>query len=337
MTRLALTLSVLLAVPAVAVAQDDPIPADGDPLGEGAGDPVPLEDDDAGDVVPLGDDDDAPAGSEEDPDAPTPTGDEDEGRGNAETGYPTNVVRRPITLGQNMAQVSYTIGIGGLTDKIAYRRREDTEPFRAGGWLTAEYGITNRIQLGLLYGTGTYGQALADGDKGYEAGKAFSVQLVYLLQDWVGIQLEVPFLVEPRNVGVTLGAPMKFRFTDKFALFFGEDLVTFRVTGLVPFPEDSVSNASAVDAHDERGADQDDGDITIKGGAIVALGDKLTFKGTFGVVAADFQQTDAGSPLWADFIYVASKRFDLAARVGFANLAEASDTVTVQATAAFRL
>lgn len=334
---IALALFATFALSAPAQAQDkkaDDLP---DPE-DFAGDEVEMPADDSV-PVPLEGDTGAPSGAEEDPDAPTliksSTGEtEQEARA---AGYPMSVTQRPLTLAGGMAQLRYSAGIGGLTDKRAYHKREDDEVFfRAGGTLTAEYGVTSRIQLGLHYGTGTFGKYNDADDNAYETGKAVAIEVHYLLTDFAAVQLEIPMLLDPFEIGVTLGIPLKFRFGDKLAIFAGEDFITFRFTDMVPFVDDAVSNAAAEDSI-SRSGDQDDGDITVKGGVIYQLSPQLAFKGTIGIVAADFAETDAGAPLFGELIYVMSPKIDLAGRVGFANLAEPDTTFNLGVGIALRI
>ncbi|RMH36713.1 MAG: hypothetical protein D6689_21985 [Deltaproteobacteria bacterium] len=334
---LALTAAV---APAAARAQDGS--TDDDPLAGAAGagtggDEVEMAPDDAldeGEPATLLDEGDAPAGAEEDPGAPVLHA---ERRAAAGDGSPaTRAGGDRMLLPAGGWRVRYWAGIGGLTEKRAYPKRADDSDelsyLRAGGVLEADYGITDRLQVGLRYGTGTYGKVETAPDPNpsaeYVPGKAVAVDLRYGLTPWMALQIQLPMLLDPFEAAVTVGVPIRVRVGDRLALFAGEDLLTVRVTDMVPFVEDAVSNERSVVALDQTNAEKDDGDVTVKAGAIVRLDDRMAVRGTIGVVAGDFAMTDAGTPLWGDLLYAVSGHVGIEARVGFANLGAATKTFT---------
>ncbi len=297
---------------------------------------MPVDD---SEPVPFEEEGASPSGSEEDPDAPTVSASSSADDTGTTGGEYDQLAQRPITLPSAAGQLRWFGGVGGLTEKRAYKYRAESNFLRAGGVLSAQYGITDQIQLGIHYGTGTYGDTAlppAAKDKEYVSGKAASIEFHYRLYEWVALQVELPMLLDPFEMGLTIGAPMKFRFGDSLAIFLLEDLFTVRFTDMVPFVEDSVSNARALAGLDAS-VEQDSGDITVKGGVIYQLSPKAALRGTFGIVAADFEMGDGGTVLWGDLVYSLSKRLDLEARTGFANIAEPGDTFTLAVGAAYRI
>jgi hypothetical protein len=347
MKTLVLVASALLWVSSAA-AQDKPKdkPKDAVPDPTAAGSEATEMPEDDAEPVGFEDEGDAPHGASEDPDAPVigkAAG--DDGEAPAAAAYAGEFAQRPILLQGGALQVRYFGGVGGLTEKRAYRFLSDDDEvdsyLRAGGVLSVEYGITSKVQVGLHYGTGTFGKvetaAEPAPDATYVTGKTVAVELHYGLEDWVALQLELPMLLDPFNMAATIGAPMKFRFGDKLALLVGEDLVTFRFNDFVPFVPDAVANARAVALVEDEDIEQDNGDITVKLGALYQLSPKAALQGTFGIVAADFGTTDAGAPLWGDLFYAISPKIDLQLRAGFGNLGAVERTFVGAAGFALRI
>lgn len=297
----------LVSVPHQAQAQPD---AEDDPL---AGDEFELEpepaDGDAGDSDLFADEDpDAPAGSDENPNAPRFPGDEPRGekgevqpRKSGTEAYPIEVASRPITLFGTMSEVSLDIPVG-------------FDPFIATALLEADYGVTDRIQIGLRYGAG------AIDDDGFEAGKSFDIHGFYLIEDWVAAQLSIPVLVDPFALGVTLGVPMKFRFfDDQLALTFGRDLVSIAIIDFVPEIDNPTLTADLI-ALEQTGTVLPDGALRFIGGATYQWKPHIALTGEFGLIAQDFSDSDTIYPLQGILTYSKSNSIDLGARAGFTNL-----------------
>jgi len=315
----------------------------------GDDDPIPVSEDAGGDEVEMGPDDappvpfsdeGSPTGAEEDPGAPTldkVLGADVDPAGAASS---NGLVARPLTLASGQLQLRYRAGFGGLNEKIAYSYGGNDELVRFGGVLTAEYGITDVVQLGLHYGTGTLGTVVSDAgneDRGYSTGKTVAIEVRYRIEDWVAIQVEVPIHVEPIEAALTIGAPMRFRFGDRLAVFVLEDLLTIAFDDFVPITDDATSNEAAVSA---LGSNEilPDGDITIKGGVIYQRSPKMALKGTFGIIAPDFSMDDdPGVPLIGELFYSMSERMDLYGSAGIYNLADASSTLHFGGGVSFRL
>jgi len=340
MKTLALSLVTCFALSTTAFAQvgdDDPIPTTSD---EGAGDEVEMGDDDAP-AVPF-DEEGSPSGAEENPDAPQL------GKvlGPKQPKHVDHVsmrklVSRPLTLPGNTFQLGLRGGFGPLSEKIAYAYPGNDELVRLGAVVSASYGITDQIQVGINYGTGTLGKAknpiTDEGDTSYEVGKTIEVEARYRIEKWVAAQIRVPINVDPVNAALTLGAPMKFRFGDKLALFVFEDFLTFKFNDFVPMTDDAVANAAAATAT-ESNTQLPDGDITVKGGVIYQMSEKAAFKGTFGIVAPDFSlDNDPGVPLVGELFYSMSEKLDLYCSAGIYSLADAGTTLHAGGGINFRL
>ena len=296
--RISVILAVCLAVcPTLAWSQDDP---DDEP-------------DVAGDEVDMGEDPlpgDAPEGANENPDSVPEFGDRIQDGSvevrKARTGYPIEVVFRPLTLASGMSEITLDLPT-------------NVDPFALTGLLRARYGVTKQIQLGLAYGPG------AVTEDGYTAGKTVAPEFHYLINDWISAQLSLPILLDPFAMGITIGAPMKFRFADKMAILFGQDLINIRLSRFVPFIDNPVANEAQV-ALDETGTTLDSGELRFLAAFIYQLEPNMAVMGEIGILARDFGSTDAGVPLSGRFIYSTSNKVDLGGRIGFGNLDDASGT-----------
>jgi hypothetical protein len=326
-----LACAALLALSTAATAQEEDEPVADDAKTDAApGEAVPPED------APL--DERALEGVDENPEAPTLATDREAewtaaraAEVAATAGYPRRQIDRPLALAAGMARVALDVSLGGQSDKIAYQLPGNDAWFRLGGVLGVEYGITNRYQVGLRYGVGTLH------DDGFEVGKTFSVDLLYLVYDWLAVQVEVPIIVDPFNLALTVGAPMRWRLDDGVELFIGEDLLTIRITDFVPVVDDALHEAFNVAAA-MTGSQVDDGDITIKGGVRYQASNQLALTAALGVVAKDFAlENRPGWPLLVSAGYAATGSLDLGAHIGFMNLNEASETFSVRVGAALRL
>jgi hypothetical protein len=314
-----------LSVPALAQPDDD------DPL---AGDEFELEpepapgdeDDEPAQDLFADEDPDAPAGSDENPDAPRFPGDEpgDRGDGKAQpqvTGseaYPIEVVKRPITLLATMSEIALDV-------PVAF------DPFLLTGLLEADYGVSDRIQIGLRYGAG------AVTEDGFQEGKSFDIHGYYLIEDWVAAQLSIPVLADPFALGVTLGAPMKFRFfDDKLALTFGRDLLSIAIIDFVPEVENPALTAGLV-ALEQTGTVLPDGALRFIGGATYQWKPNVALTGEFGLIAQDFSGDDGIYPLQGILTYSSSNKIDLGARAGFSDLGAGTEGLFVAVFAALRI
>jgi hypothetical protein len=147
--------------------------------------------------------------------------------------YPLEAAARPITLPQNLSEVSLT-------------PHAVVSPYTATTALRARYGVTSQVQLGLTYviggifrdpGTTSSGQA-------FHPGKAVGLDATVLLQPWIGVSLGMPIYINPLAISVAIGAPIKFSFGDKFALGGLDDLLNIRVSRFAPTFYQELQNAT---------------------------------------------------------------------------------------------
>ncbi|HEY4178171.1 MAG TPA: hypothetical protein VGM90_15095 [Kofleriaceae bacterium] len=207
----------------------------GSATGAGAGSAAPADTGATGGSAVEMTEDPAPAdmeGTNENPDAPR-VGDEQNRvvpvavtEKPKRSGYPTEEIFRPITLPENMSEVSLDLHAA-------------LSPYTGAGVIRARYGITRQVQLGLTYLAGgiyndsKFGASLTDKTK-FHAGKAVGLDVTVLVQNWLGIRVGVPVYVDPVAVGLTLGAPIKFTFFDKLSLTGLEDIVNIKLTKFMP-------------------------------------------------------------------------------------------------------
>lgn len=317
------------ATPATAQPEDDPMLGDEVELEPEPtpGEPGEATDEDTGTEDLFADEDpDAPAGSDENPDAPRLPGDQppraDDGTAKERVmgteAYPIEVVKRPITLFGTMSEISLDVPV-------------TFDPFLLTGLLEADYGVTDRIQIGLRYGAG----ALTE--DGFEEGKSFDVHAFYLLEDWAAVQLSIPILVDPFALGVTLGAPLKFRFfDDQLALTFGRDLLSIAIVDFVPDVDNPALTAALI-ASEAVGTVQPDGALRFIGGATYQWKPNLALTGELGLIAQDFSSSDAIYPLQGILTYSSSNKIDLGARAGFIDLGAGTEGMFAAVFAALRI
>jgi hypothetical protein len=148
-------------------------------------------------------------------------------------GYPLEEVARPITLPQNMSEVSVA-------------PHAVVSPYASATALRARYGITPKVQLGLTYMLGGIfdDPATLESKQGFHPGKAVGVDVTVMLQDWVGVKLGVPVYISPLAVSIALGAPIKFTFGDRFALGGLDDLLNIRIDRFAPTFYSELQNAA---------------------------------------------------------------------------------------------
>ncbi|HET9621907.1 MAG TPA: hypothetical protein VFP84_11110 [Kofleriaceae bacterium] len=166
-----------------------------------------------------------------DPDAPPPP--EAPPPKVVRTGYPTEEVLRPITLPKNLSEVSI--------DPHA-----QVSPYAGSAALRARYGITSKLQLRLTYMlAGIFDDpATVEHKQGIHAGKAIGLDVTYLIQDWVGVSVGLPIYINPFALSLTIGAPIKFTFADKFAIGGLDDLLNIKLDTFAPTFYQEVQNAT---------------------------------------------------------------------------------------------
>jgi hypothetical protein len=291
--------------------------------------------DESGDEAPPSDDpglpvDDgptpsgAPVGAEENPKAPVTEFDEPvevEAKvagPAAPAEYPIERALRPITLPYRMTEITIDAP-------------NSFNPYVQSGLLGARHGITNEIQVGLRYGTGT----LYDGE--YFAGKAFSIDGEYQVFDWLAAQLSLPMLVDPYAAGVTVGAPMKFTILGRLRFDLLRDLLTFKLSRFAPSVVDAAYNDRQVQA-DEVNSVIDNGEINVNVGATWQLQPIMALEARFGVKGRDFEfQSDSPTAFDLGLIYSSSNKIDIGGRLGFADLNDTDTSFGLWLLAALRI
>ncbi len=310
-TRAALTSAVILFAPSLAWSQPEPEPDDF------GGDEVELDD------TPMPTADlESPAGADENPDAPR---DYNQARVTATPAtpmvkqprqYPLALAQRPITLWAGMSELEVTAPV--LVD-----------PFAASVTLEADYGITDRAQLGLRYNPGT----LTEDD--FVTGKAVAVDGLYLLTDFLAAQLSVPLYLDPLAIGVTFGAPLRFRFGN-WALIGGHDLLSVKLVKFIPELDDAARNETMA-SQEESGTLLPDYALRLLGGVIYQLRANLALVGEIGVETFDENEEDELVPLSARLVYSSSNQLDLAAQLGARDLGDVGDTFGLTLVVTLRL
>jgi hypothetical protein len=247
--RLALILGVTVAtgslVAAAPAKKKTPAPGAGSGSGSGSGADTGLGSGSA--VEPI---EEAPPpsvmnGTDDNPDNPHAVTNEEPAKpivmaAPKKTAYPIELALRPITLFQNLTEVSISPHF-------------DSSPFIASDAVHARYGITRQLQIGVTYVyAGVWNRNIIDSGEsssyGFHSGKAFGVDATYLLQDWIGVTVGVPFYISPLAVALQIGVPLKFTFGDKFALGGMDDLLVINLDKFAPSFYQEFYNAAAASA-----------------------------------------------------------------------------------------
>ena len=192
------------------------------------------------------------------------------------TGYPVEEALRPITLPQNMSELS-------ISPHIQF------SPVLSSDALRARYGITRQIQLGLTYlYAGIYNDPLTvDHKLGLHGGKAVGLDLTVLLANWIGVRVGVPVYIQPLAISLQLGVPLKFTFGDKFALGGLDDLLSIRLKRFPPSFYQEAFNAEGA-AADKTNSTQSRGDLRFSFYGIYQHRKNVAFIGRFGIDEVDF-------------------------------------------------
>ncbi len=281
----------------------------------GSGSAAPAAGSDAGSAVQMAEDP-PPSdmdGVNENPDAPK-TGD-----GSAavvvvapvmkKSGYPIEESQRPITLPQNMSEVSLA-------------PHAQVSPYAGADALHARYGITRQVQLGLTYVIGGIfddPKTMTTDKVGFHPGKAVGLDVTVLIQDWIAVRVGVPVYIDPVAVGLQLGAPLKFILTDKLAIGGMDDLLSIKLVKFAPSFYQEAANAVEA-ANYASNTTTSRGSLRFSGYAIFQQQTKLSLYGRFGVTLNDFQGNGATSFIRAGFNYSPRRFLDLGLSLGFDDL-----------------
>jgi hypothetical protein len=263
-------------------------------------------------------------GTDENPDAPksvvddgSPTAVTAAPAARSPTGYPLEEVARPITLPQNLSEVSIA-------------PHATVSPFASAIALRARYGITPKIQLGLTYMLGGIfdDPATLESKQAFHPGKAVGVDVTVMLQDWIGVKLGVPVYISPLAVSIALGAPIKFTFGDKFALGGLDDLLNIQVKLFAPTFYQELQNTTNA-ANNMTNTVKSKGELRVSLFGVYQYERDLAFIARTGIQMEDFAtgKTDGCSgECLTTFIYAGvnfspRKYLDLGASIGFDDLA----------------
>lgn len=232
-------------------------------------------------------------------------------------GYPLEEVARPITLPQNLSEVS-------IAPHAAI------SPYASAMALRARYGITPKIQLGLTYMLGGIFDDPETPEKkqGFHAGKAVGLDVTVMLQDWIGVELGIPVYISPLAVSIALGAPIKFTFGDKFALGGLDDFLNIRVSRFAPTFYQELQNARGA-SDIMTGTIKSAGELRVSIYGMYQYQPNLAFIGRTGIQMEDFAtgKTDGcngeclSTFIYAGLRYSPRKYLDLGFSIGFDDLA----------------
>jgi hypothetical protein len=238
-------------------------------------------------------------------------------------GYPMEEVLRPITLPQNMSEISLS-------------PHAQISPYEGGDALRARYGITRQVQLGLTYVLGgvfhqpTGSAAAMQGPIKFKPGKAVGLDVTVLLQDWIGVRVGVPIYIDPVAVSITLGVPMKFTFGDKLALGAFDDLLNIRVKNFAPsFYQEAENARSAFEINNMTSTTASHGTLRFAGYGEYQQDKHLAIIARLGFELDDFSgsKNNTGHGGTTVFVrgglqYAVKRYFDLGASIGWDDLAK---------------
>jgi hypothetical protein len=309
----------MLATPAIADAQR--VPLDKDPSGQTApSDEGPIAEPD----IP-----DAP------PDGEAITVDDLEGGGGRLTKrarytkktYPTELVRRPMTLAAAQAELSIDspLVIGGSNPIMWQVAR-------------ARYGITRDIEAGITYSFGLVNLSPPDGVDTFQGGKGFSFDGAYTIwPEHLAVAVSLPFYVDPDAfaAGFNLSIPFRVNLGSRWAIYGGQDLLQLRIVKMPVDPANPAANLAIV-ASSAGGAKEPVGNLAINLGAIHQFRPDLAFYATMGFRYLDFEDTGAPVQLFGGATWTRKNRLDLGGRIGLYDMDD-SDTISVSVYAAYRL
>jgi hypothetical protein len=238
------------------------------------------------------------------------------------TGYPIQEVLRPITLPQNMSEISIAPHL-------------QVSPFLASDAIHARYGITSKVQLGLSYAYfGAYDRDLTDpaasSKIGFHSGKTFGIDVTILLQNWLALRVGVPLYINPVAFALAIGAPIKFTFGDKFAVGGLDDLLLIKLSKFAPSLYQEGYNAEA--AHNlTTNTQQSNGHLRFSFYGEYQHDDKLALIGRIGI-DTDLGATSGGGGagtssnsgtqtfIKAGLQYSPRKYFDIGGQLGWDDL-----------------
>jgi hypothetical protein len=222
-------------------------------------------------------------------------------------GYPLAFNERPLTLPGGMAQVSLDMFV-------------NADPFLFDSVLGGQYGITDKLQIGLRYQLGSLNE-----DEYFES-KATALDVAYKVFDWISVQLSVPMWLDPFAIGVQLGAPFQFDIGN-LQLYGLHDLIGIKFYRFLPMIESALGNEALV-AIDQVG-EPPNGEIRVNFGASYQLKPATAVFGEVRQTFADFSNDDRAFGLWLGGVHSFGRKIDLGGRIGFDRMDEAKDSFGV--------
>ncbi|HEX4420637.1 MAG TPA: hypothetical protein VH165_22135 [Kofleriaceae bacterium] len=264
-------------------------------------------------------------GTDENPDAPKSVNDPDAPPppppiapvATTRSGYPIEEALRPIVLPQNLSEVSIN-------------PHAQVSPYAGATALRARYGVTSKVQLGLTYLIGGIydDPATAESSQGFHPGKAVGIDVTYLIQDWIGVQVGVPLYISPLAVSLTIGAPIKFTFGDKFALGGLDDFLNIKLDNFAPTFYQELQNATNAN-EGTTNTIKSAGELRVSLYGIYQYQPDIAITARTGIQMEDFAtgKTDGclgeclTTFLRAGFDYTPRKYLDLGLSIGFDDLA----------------
>lgn len=242
-------------------------------------------------------------------------------------GYPTEEALRPITLPQNMSEVSIgphaVLGLG-------------SSEYEGADALRARYGIIREVQIGLTYVMGGIfhqpaGSSAPQGPIKFKPGKAVGLDFSVLLTNFLAVKVGVPIYIDPVAVGLNIGAPMKFIFADKFAIGGLDDLVSIKISKFAPsFYSEGENARQAFEITSGTKTATSRGTLRFSTYGVYQHDPKLAVIARFGLSFDDFStnKTAAGGGsttfLRGGIQYAVKRYLDLGLSVGWESLANLS-------------
>lgn len=234
-----------------------------------------------------------------------------------ELGYPRIKIDRPLTLLRNMPRLILETPV-------------HVNPFAAAFGLYASFGVTERVQIGAGYFVGTVDK------NGFSVGKVVSPTARVLILDWLSVEAAIPVHMDPTAVGLTLGAPMYRKVSDRLAVFGGHNAVNIKINKFFPSLENAAVNAANVFAH-QTNTTLPNGDYRLLGGIDYMLQKYTSLTVESGIIAPDFGLSNGIIPVRASIRKSFHQNFDAGARIGTDSLEDIDTTFFVSLFAEGRL
>lgn len=247
----------------------------------------------------------------------------------------TPAVKKVVDKGYPVAEVARPLTLHRFQTEIGLDTRNVVSPFVNGFTLRGRFGITPKVQASLAYNIGgIYDDG--SGSTRFNTGKAVAIGATVQLQSWLAASISLPMYLEPFAASLTLGAPMKFRFGERFALTLAEDVLDVRLTEFVPSLVDESANETQA-GRIGTNTTTNKGNLRFGGAAVYQYKPDLALVGRLAISFIDFKSIDIGYLLKAGAQLSVRKNVDVAALLGFDDLEEADKTFGLTLSAQVRL